>query len=117
MKNTKEIKALAVMTAVFAERWMLQHLAENNITERKIPDPVSYYKWPLALAARGKETEALDLLRWINKNSLTEEGHYLSDRSGFHREFHIYSTLWMILAAIRLGDHATVEKALGFVLK
>ena len=116
MQDIQEIKPLFSRSAAIAEKWMLRYLAEENITRRKIQDPVSFYKWPLTLAAKGREPEASDLLWWINKNCLTEDGDYLSDRSGFHREFHIYSTLWLVLAAIRLGDHETVEKAMGFVI-
>jgi hypothetical protein len=77
---------------------------------------VKYYKWALALAARGKKKEARQLLDWINKNCLTENGDYVSNRSGFHKEFHTYSALWMILAAIELDDSELIEKQLGFIL-
>lgn len=85
--------------------------------ESEIADPVKYFKWPLALVARGKKEEARQLMDWINKNCLAENGGYIFNRSGFHKEFHTYSTLWMTLAAIELGDFELIEKQLGFILQ
>jgi hypothetical protein len=48
---------------------------------------------------------------------LAENGDYVSNRSGFHKEFHSYSTLWMTLAAIELGDSVLIEKQPGFILQ
>ncbi|MCA1758555.1 MAG: hypothetical protein LC658_02205, partial [Bacteroidales bacterium] len=103
--------------AARTEAWMLRHISEENLYNRKIDDPVKYYKWPLALIARGKKKEARQLLDWINKNCLAENGDYVSNRSGFHKEFHTYSTLWMTLAAIELGETELIEKQLGFILQ
>lgn len=114
------IQTLKKDTAVAAdlcENWMLNHLYDENIYTGNIADPVSYYKWPLTLIARDKKDEALKLLRWINEQCLTENGDYVSDRSGFHKEFHTYSTLWLVLAAIKLEENILVEKLLNFILK
>ena len=96
---------------------MLNHIYDENIYTGNIADPVSYYKWPLTLIARDMKDEAFKLLRWINEQCLTANGDYLSDRSGFHKEFHTYSTLWIVLAAIKLEDTGLVEKLLNFILK
>lgn len=103
--------------AVSAEKWMLQHLSEENLLNRNISDPVKYYKWPLALISRGKNKEAEKIIEWINRQCLTEKGDYHSGRSGFHREFHHYANLWIILAAIRLGYSELVNKVLGCILQ
>ena len=111
------VKKDTAVAADLCEKWMLNHIYDENIYTGNIADPVSYYKWPLTLIVRDKKDEALRLLSWINEQCLTENGDYLSDRSGFHREFHTYSTLWMVLAAIKLEDTALVEKLLNFILK
>jgi len=115
--NENHLKTNAEIAAASTEAWMLRHIAEENLLNRKITDPVKYYKWPLALVARGKKKEARQLLDWTNKNCLTENGDYVSNRSGFHKEFHTYSTLWMTLAAIELGETELIEKQLGFILR
>lgn len=115
--NQNQLKTNAEKAAARAEAWMLRHIAEENLFNREITDPVKYYKWPLALTARSKKKEARQLLQWINKNCLAENGDYLSNRSGFHKEFHTYSTLWMTLAAIELGETELIEKQLGFILR
>lgn len=113
----KQLKTDTYEAATRAEAWMLRYISEENIYAREIADPVKYYKWPLALIARGKKEEAARLLHWINQNCVAENGDYVSKRSGFHKEFHTYSTLWMTLAAIELGDFELVEKQLGFILQ
>ncbi len=111
------LKSDTAVAADLCEKWMLNHLYDENIYTGNIADPVSYYKWPLALIARDKKDEALKLLKWINEKCLTADGDYLSDRSGFHKEFHTYSTLWMVLAAIKLEETVPIEKLLNFILK
>ena len=96
---------------------MVAHLAKENILTSQVKDPVSYYKWPLTLLARERRKEAGNLLAWITDQCLTESGDLHSDRSGFHLEFHHYANLWLVLAAIRLGETRLTEKLLGFVLK
>jgi hypothetical protein len=118
MNKLKESLKIDVgLAAELTEKWMLKHLSEEAVFASTISDPVSYYKWPLTLIARGKRKEASLLIAWINKHCLTEEGDYLSIRSGFHKEFHFYSTLWVVIAAIKLGDNQLVEKLFGFILK
>ncbi|MCA1759065.1 MAG: hypothetical protein LC658_04775, partial [Bacteroidales bacterium] len=112
-----QLRTDAEKAAARTEAWMLRHISEENLYSRKIDDPVKYYKWPMALFARGKKKEARQLLDWINKNCLAENGDYVSNRSGFHKEFHTYSTLWMTLAAIELGETELIEKQLGFILQ
>lgn len=114
---SQTLKKDTAVAADLCEKWMLNHIYDENIYTENIADPVSYYKWPLTLIARDKKDEAFKLLRWINEQCLTENGDYLSNRSGFHSEFHTYSTLWLILAAIKLEDTALVEKLLNFILK
>ncbi|CAN0548637.1 unnamed protein product [Ectocarpus sp. 12 AP-2014] len=96
---------------------MLQHIAEANLYDSEHADPISYYKWPLTLIARGKKREAAQLISWINAHCLQANGDYLSNRSGFHKEFQLYATLWIVLAAIELSDTSLTDKLLGFVLK
>ncbi|MGC9354914.1 MAG: hypothetical protein ACP5D9_13805 [Mariniphaga sp.] len=115
--NQNQLQTEAEKAAARTEAWMLRHIAEENLFNREISDPVKYYKWPLALVARGKKKEARQLLNWINKNCLAENGDYVSNRSGFHKEFHTYSTLWMTLAAIELSDSELIEKQLSFILQ
>jgi hypothetical protein len=115
--NQNQLKTEAKKAAARTEAWMLRHIAEENLLNRKITDPVKYYKWPLALAACGKKKEARQLLDWINKNCLAENGDYISERSGFHKEFHTYSTLWMTLASIELGETELIEKQIGFIIR
>jgi len=115
--NQNQLKTAAEQAAAQTEAWMLRHVAEENLYNREVSDPVKYYKWPLALAARGKKKEARQLLNWINQKCLAENGDYVSNRSGFHKEFHTYSTLWMTLAAIDLGETELIEKQLGFLLQ
>jgi hypothetical protein len=66
--NQNQLKTEAEKAAARTEAWMLRHIAEENLYHREIADPVKYYKWPLALIARGKKEEARQLLDWINKN-------------------------------------------------
>ncbi len=111
------IKKETSIAADLSEKWMLEHISDQNIYASYIDDPVSYYKWPLTLFARGKKDEASRLLNWINEQCLSKNGDYLSNRSGFHKEFHTYSTLWMVLAAIKLEDNSLTEKLLNFILQ
>jgi hypothetical protein len=113
----QKLKKDTAVAADLCEKWMLKHIYDENIYTGNIADPISYYKWPLTLIARDKKGEAVKLLRWINEHCLTANGDYLSDRSGFHKEFHTYSTLWIVLAAIKLEDAGLVEKLLNFILK
>jgi hypothetical protein len=115
--NHNQLKTEAKKAAARTEAWMLRHIAEENLYNHEIVDPVKYYKWPLALVARGKKEEARQLLDWINKNCLAKNGDYLSNRSGFHKEFHTYSTLWMTLAAVELELTELVRKQLSFILQ
>ncbi|MBW6536714.1 MAG: hypothetical protein K0B11_17035 [Mariniphaga sp.] len=115
--NQNQLKTAAEKAAARTEAWMLRHMVEENLFNQEIADPVKYYKWPLALVARGKKEEARQLLDWINKNCLAKNGDYLSNRSGFHKEFHIYSTLWMTLAAVELDLNELVRKHLSFILQ
>ena len=96
---------------------MVAHLATENILTSRVKDPVSYYKWPLTLLARGRREEAGNLLACIKDQCLTESGDLHSDRVGFHLEFHHYANLWLVLAAIHLGETRLTEKLLGFLLK
>ncbi len=114
LTNTiEEISNAAALT----EKWMLKHISDENLYTSRHDDPVSYYKWPLTLISREKKDEAFRLLNWINEQCLAENGDYVSNRSGFHKEFHNYSTLWIVLAAIKLGDTALTKKLLDFILK
>jgi hypothetical protein len=111
----ESLKKEITRAAELAERWMLKHLTEENILNRNLPDPVRYYKWPLALVQRGKTKGAEDIIEWINRQCLTEAGDYESNRSGFHKTFHNYANLWITLAANRIGNAKLVEKLLGFM--
>lgn len=113
IKTIEEISNAAALT----EKWMLKHISDENLYTSRHDDPVSYYKWPLTLISREKKDEAFRLLNWINEQCLAENGDYVSNRSGFHKEFHNYSTLWIVLAAIKLGDTALTKKLLDFILK
>ena len=113
----EEIREKTSIAAALTEKWMLKHIHEEEIFARKIADPVRYYKWPLALVFRDKKEEAAQLLNWINRECLDDNGDYVSNRSGFHQEFHLYSTLWLVLAAIYLEENALVEKLLSFILE
>ncbi len=115
--NIETLKAQTAKAARRCEAWMLGHIKNGNLYGSEHPDPVSYYKWPLTLMARGQHAEAERLLNWINDRCLQDNGDYVSNRSGFHKEFHTYATLWMVLAAIRLNDRELVQKQLGFVLR
>lgn len=88
-KTIQEISIAAGLT----EKWMLKHISDENLYTKHHNDPVSYYKWPLTLISRGRRDEASRLLNWINEKCLAENGDYVSNRSGFHKEFHTYSTL------------------------
>lgn len=112
-----QLKLDVEKAAAYTEAWMLKHIAEEDLFKSKIIDPVKYYKWPLALVARGKKEEARRLLDWINKKCLADTGDYMSNRSGFHKEFHTYSTLWLSLAAIELELTEIVQKQLHFILQ
>ncbi len=116
-KSIESLKKETAAAAELCEKWMLDHIQSENVLNSKITDPVSYYKWPLALISRGKKDEAAKLLQWINEHCLSENGDYSSNRSGFHKEFHTYSTLWIVLAAIKLENTVLVEKLLKFILK
>jgi hypothetical protein len=117
MSQISDLKEKCKSTATRTEKWMLRHLLEESIGLKDIPDPVSFYKWPLTLYARKRIPEATKLLKWIMERSLSEKGDLISDRSGFHKEFHSYANLWLVLASIQLGEEELTDKLLGFLLK
>ena len=95
MDNTlaAEIKERCKTAALLTETWMLDHLKTTDLYSKGHKDPVSYYKWPLTLLARGREKEAKKLFHWICEKSLSETGDFTSNRAGFHLEFHNYANL------------------------
>jgi len=111
----EELKNRCAHAASLTERWMLSHLAQENLQDRDVPDPVLYYKWPLTLASRGRADEAKRLLSWIRDECLAENGDLLSNRSGFHLEFHTYANLWLVLAAINLEEAEFANQMLAFL--
>jgi len=114
MKSNNELKVACSEAAAKTEHWMLNHL--ENLLGRNVPDdPMTYYKWPLALHERGRDIEAGKLLHWITDHCLTKSGDFLSNRSGFHKEFHTYANLWLVIAAIQLGKKPLYEQLLGFL--
>ncbi len=114
MQSIEDLKNACSQAAVRTEHWMLNHL--KNLFENDVPaDPMTYYKWPLALHERGKDGEAGKLLSWIKGHCLTKLGDFASVRSGFHEEFYSYANLWLILAAIELGEKAMYEQSLSFL--
>ena len=117
MSQISDLKEKCEYAAIRTEKWMLSHLLEERIVQKDIPDPVSYYKWPLTLFARGKISEASELFKWVMEKSLSGNGDLLSDRSGFHKEFHVYANLWLIMAAIQLEETEITEKLLRFLMK
>ncbi len=115
MLSNEELKNACSQAAARTERWMLNHLEYLFIND--VPaDPMTYYKWPLALHERGREQEARKLLSWIKDHCLTKTGDFISVRSGFHKEFYSYANLWLILAAIVLEEESLHELLLGFLL-
>lgn len=113
----ENLRSKASLAAELCEHWMLRHINESNLYNGDHPDPVSYYKWPLALIVRGQRSEASRLIDWINGHSLQSNGDYRSNRSGFHKEFHLYANLWLVLAATKLGETSLTNTLLGYVLK
>ncbi len=114
--SERRLKEICGRAAERAEQWMLEHL--KSMYKGNTPDdPMKYYKWPLALEERGRRDDARQLLRWIGQKCMTQSGDILSARSGFHDEFHTYANLWLVLAAIRLGEKQFLERALDFLLK
>ncbi|MCK5367261.1 MAG: hypothetical protein KAQ62_01880 [Cyclobacteriaceae bacterium] len=114
MLSNDELKNACALASARTEQWMLNHL--ENLYENDVPyDPMTYYKWPLALQERGRRQEARKLLAWIKGHCLTEQGDFSSARSGFHMEFYSYANLWLILAAIELGEKPLYELLLGFL--
>jgi hypothetical protein len=111
----QELKSRCEESALKTEHWMLDHLESQDPYKNGHEDPASYYKWPLTLLARGKSEEASKLFHWICQESLTHDGDFQSNRSGFHLEFHNYANLWLALAAIQLGKDRLIKKILGFV--
>ncbi len=111
----KEVKKECGIAAGRTEQWMLDHLEINNLFESSYEDPVKYYKWPLTLSARQRKKDAEKLLQWIINQSLTENGDLISERSGFHKEFHFYANCWLLLAAVELKEAELAEKLLGFL--
>ncbi len=112
----EELKNKCARAASLAEEWMLEHLVQESPQTRDVPDPVLYYKWPLTLASRGRIEEAKQLLLWIRDKCLAENGDLVSNRSGFHLEFHSYANLWLVLGAIEL-DEAELAKQLLALLR
>ncbi len=111
-----ELKSLCARAAAGTEQWMLNHL--EDLYKNDVPDdPVTYYKWPLALYERGRIEEAKKLLEWIKDQCLTSSGDFLSERRGFHREFYNYANLWLILAAIKLREEPLAKQALEFITR
>ena len=112
--NDKLIRSCA-RAAARTENWMLNHL--EDLFNNEVPDdPMTYYKWPLALHERGLNKEAGKLLNWIKDNCLIKSGDLASERSGFHQEFHSYANLWLINAAIKLDEKELHGLLLGFLL-
>jgi len=111
----EELKSKCEMAAQNTEDWMLEHLETQDLYTHGHNDPASYYKWPLTLLARGRTEDASKLLHWICQESLTNDGDFQSNRSGFHLEFHNYANLWLALAAIQLEEDKLTKKILGFV--
>lgn len=111
----KALGARCGQAASLTEQWMLQHLEQEDLEHRDIPDPVVYYKWPLTLAARGRMEEGRRLLLWVAEKSLVDSGDLASQRSGFHLEFHTYANLWLVLGAIQLEASDLAETMLRFL--
>ena len=115
MSTLDELTSNCADAAARTEHWMLNHL--EDLFNREVPkDPMTYYKWPLTLHERGRYKEAGKLLSWIKDNCLIKSGDLASDRSGFHKEFHSYANLWLIMAAIKLDEKELYELLLGFLL-
>ena len=114
-EKNHDLKGICEDAASKAQAWMLTHLKNLYRTET-VRDPMKYYKWPLALAKRGKDAEAVRLLKWIAQQCMTPSGDLISDRSGFHKEFYTYANLWLVLAAIKLGEDEFLEPSLDFLL-
>ncbi len=113
--TNEKIQALCTDAAGRAEQWMLNHL--EDLYQSDVPDdPMTYYKWPLALYERGETQAAGKLLRWIRDKCLSRNGDLVSNRKGFHKEFHAYANAWVLLAAIKLDEKVLTEKPLGFLL-
>ncbi len=51
------------------------------------------------------------------EKSFSGNGDLVSERSGFHKDFHSYANLWLVLATIRLEESELTNKLLGFLLK
>ena len=115
--NINKLKSTCYTAADLTEKWMLKHLAIENIVGSTISDPVLYYKWPLTLSSRGKKENASELLLWMTEKCLSDKGDFKSERSGFHLEFHSYANLWLILAAIELQEFSLADKLLGFLFR
>lgn len=117
MSDISDIKSKCESAALLTENWMLQYLSDKDLFYDNISDPVSFYKWPLTLYARGRILEAGNLVNWIMKRSLTAHGDLRSKRAGFHKDFHSYANLWLVIAAIKLKDKRLSDKLLGFLIK
>ncbi|MFC2124934.1 hypothetical protein ACFLU5_09000 [Bacteroidota bacterium] len=117
MFEIPDLKLRCESAALRTEEWMIKHLSEEKILSHNIPDPVSYYKWPLTLYIRGRIHEARELLKWIMEKSLSENGDLICERSGFHKDFHSYANLWLVLATIKLDEVELTDNLLGFLLK
>ena len=83
-----KLKSDCEEAAGLTESWMLDNIKREDICSKEHKDPVCYYKWPLTLFIRRREKEANKLFHWICKKSLTPSGDFMSNRSGFHLEFH-----------------------------
>jgi len=117
--TSSDLEAIVRRCSAAAERaegWMLHHLDEEAIIGSDLPDPVRYYKWPLALHWRGCREEAGALLDWIAERCLTPEGDFASARAGFHEEFHSYANLWLIWSAADMGRTGLARRGLDFLL-
>ncbi len=111
----EKLKKECGIAAERTEQWMLKHLKSNSVLDNKYEDPVKYYKWPLTLSARERKNEARQLIQWIIKQCLTENGDLVSKRSGFHKDFHFYANGWLLLAALELEEAELAQQLFEFL--
>jgi len=97
--------------------WILSHRNPDgsfgDVRERK----TRFFKLPMALFDNGYKAEAWEHMRWLEKETFTDEGDFEDPRPGYHGAHRPYRNLWYIRAAHFLEMYDISYRAMAYVLR
>ena len=98
--------------------WLLTKLHEDGSYGDGPPDVRVYYKVPCAFLVAGKSDCAAQMLQWIRRHGMTNEGDFGPPTGDARPEYwYSYTNSWVVIGAHRLNQFDISQRGMDFLMR